>query len=184
MKNNNNNQNDPFLLENSDSNYELPIEDLIKVIFDGYKEEMPYEILIQMDFEKFERKFKSVSKFYRVLSNSNQTISVRSPIKNNTNRKWWNFHFSGGEYTTYKCGDKITIHFELDCNPAAYTPSVIQVKMRIMKALNYKPFILLGTNNDIIDTELTSLQDCIIESQTIGKRYNNKENLDDANLTT
>jgi hypothetical protein len=170
-------QNDPFLLGNDPR-----IDDLIPILFGEEFATLPFEVFIQMDLSKFETKFNSVSKFYRTLSNSNQTVGVRSPVSHNTNRKWWSYHFSGGKYTTYKCNDIISIHFELDCNPTAYTPSEIQIKMRIIKALKFKPTILTGCEPSMIH-HLSLLEDCMVETQEIGSRYGNKQNLKGSNAT-
>jgi hypothetical protein len=171
-------QNEPFSLGNDPR-----IDDLITILFGEEFTTLPFEVLIQMDISKFETKFNSVSKFYRTLSNSNQTVGVRSPVSHNTNRKWWSYHFSGGKYTTYKCNDIISIHFKLDCNPNAYTPSEIQIKMRIIKALKFKPTILTGCNKPSIIHHLSLLEDCFIETQEIGSRYGNKQNLKGSNST-
>jgi hypothetical protein len=171
-------QNEPFSLGNDPR-----IDDLIPILFGEEFATLPFEVFIQMDLSKFETRFNSVSKFYRTLSNSNQTVGVRSPVSHNTNRKWWSYHFSGGKYTTYKCNDIISIHFELDCNPNAYTPSEIQIKMRIIKALKFKPTILTGCNKPSIIHHLSLLEDCFIETQEIGSRYGNKQNLKGSNST-
>jgi len=171
-------QNEPFSLGNDPR-----IDDLIPIFFGEEFATLPFEVFIQMDLSKFETRFNSVSKFYRILSNSNQTVGVRSPVSHNTNRKWWSYHFSGGKYTTYKCNNSISIHFELDCNPTAYTPSEIQIKMRIIKALKFKPNILAGYNEPSIIHHLNLLEDCMAETQVIGSRYGNKQNLKDSNFT-
>ena len=171
------NQYEPFSLENDPR-----IDDLIPILFGEEFATLPFEIFIQMDLSKFETRFNSVSKFYRTLSNSNQTVGVRSPVSHNTNRKWWSYHFSGGKYTTYKCRDSISIHFELDCNPTAYTPSDIQIKMRIIKAFKFKPTILTGYNEPSMIHHISLLEDCIVETQEIGRRYGNKQNLKDSNF--
>jgi len=171
-------QNEPFSLGNDPR-----IDDLIPILFGEEFATLPFEVFIQMDLSKFETRFNSVSKFYRTLSNSNQTVGVRSPVSHNTNRKWWSYHFSGGKYTTYKCNDTIGIHFELDCNPTAYTPSEIQIKMRIIKALKFKPTILMGYNEASMIHHLSLLEDCLVETQEIGSRYGNKQNLKGSNST-
>jgi hypothetical protein len=159
-------QNEPFSLGNDPR-----IDDLIPLLFGEEFTTLPYEIFIQMNLLKFETRFKSVSKFYRTLSNSNQTVGVRSPVSHNTNRKWWSYHFSGGKYTTYKCDETICIHFLLDRNSASYTPSDIQIKMRIIKALKFKPTIITGYNEPSIAYQISLLDDCLTESQEIGKRF-------------
>jgi hypothetical protein len=179
MKENNTYSIRPLYLENSG---EPNIDDLIPILFGEEFATLPYEVFIQMDLSKFETRFNSVSKFYRILSNSNQTVGVRSPVSHNTNRKWWSYHFSGGKYTTYKCNDTISIHFELDCNPTAYTPSEIQIKMRIIKALKFKPTILMGYEHSMIH-HLSLLEDCLVETQEIGSRYGNKQDLKGSNST-
>jgi hypothetical protein len=172
-------QNEPFSLG---TKHEPNIDELIQILFGEEFATLPFEVFIQMELSKFEAKFNSVSKFYRTLSNSNQTVGVRSPVSHNTNRKWWSYHFSGGKYTTYKCNDTISIHFELDCNPTSYTPSEIQIKMRIIKALKFKPTILMGYEHSMIH-HLSLLEDCMVETQEIGRRYGNKQNLKGSNST-
>jgi hypothetical protein len=168
MKENKTFQKDHFSLGTT---HEPNIDELIPILFGVEFATLPFEVFIQIDISKFETKFNSVSKFYRTLSNSNQTVGVRSPVSHNTNRKWWSYHFSGGKYTTYKCNDIISIHFELDCNPNAYTPSDIQIKMRIIKALKLKPTIITGYNEPSIAYQISLLDDCLTESQEIGKRF-------------
>ena len=142
------------------------------------KTDAPYEILIEVSKDVFDRRFKSTSEFYRVLSNSNQSIGIASPVKNYTNRKWWKYHFMGGYYTTYICSDKFYINFVLDLNPNSHIPSELQVKMRILKSFKgYKPITYVGIENNQIFNLKNQFENCYGESQLIGNRYNSNDDL-------
>ena len=60
---------------------------------------------------------------------------------------------------------------------------LLQIKMRIIKALKFKPNILAGYNEPSIIHHLNLLEDCMAETQVIGSRYGNKQNLKDSNFT-
>jgi len=140
--------------------------------------EAPYEILISLGIADFQRRFKSVSALYRILSKSNQGIGIANPPPNYTNRKWWKYHFSGGLYRTHYCGDMIHIHFILDMNEATTIPSELQVKMRILKSFKgYKPEIMVGINNPLLYRTARLYLDCYSRTQIIGNRYNDSDEL-------
>ena len=140
--------------------------------------EAPYEILISLDIGDFQRRFKSVSALYRILSKSNQGIGITNPTQNYTNRKWWRYHFNGGEYRTYYCENMIHIHFLLDIYEDTTIPSEVQMKMRILKSFKgYKPLILVGVNNKILQQTARTLFKCYSRIQIIGDRYNISDEL-------
>jgi len=140
--------------------------------------EAPYEILISLGIDDFQRRFKSVSALYRILSKSNQGIGITNPTLNHTNRKWWRYHFYGGLYRTHYCDDKIHIHFILDMNDDTTIPSELQVKMRILKSFKgYKPFILVGVNNSMLHQTARPFLNCYSRTQIIGDRYNDSDDL-------
>ena len=159
------------------NNDEVNFHDLFP-LFQRTEPFAPYEILISLKNDDFNRRFNSVSTLYRILSNSNQSVGISSPTKNHTNRKWWKYHFSGGYYNTYNCSEYKHIHFVLDMTPDSHLPSELQVKMRILKGFKgYKPSIILGVNNDLIKLDTLRYQQCYTESQTIGERYNDNTDL-------
>ena len=140
--------------------------------------EAPYEILISLSLDEFQRRFKSVSAFYRLLSKSYQGIGIVNPTPNYTNRKWWKYHFYGGLYRTHYCDDIIHIHFILDMNDDTTIPSELQVKMRILKSFKgYKPLIMVGINNHLLNRTVRPYLDCYTKTQIIGNRYNDSDEL-------
>ncbi len=168
-------QNNLFSLGNDGT--QIPSKDLY-LLYRLPKTDAPYEILIEVSKDVFDRRFKSTSEFYRVLSNSNQSIGIASPVKNYTNRKWWKYHFKGGYYTTYNCSDKFYINFVLDLNPNSHIPSELQVKMRILKSFKgYKPITYVGIENNQIFNLKFQFENCYGESQLIGSRYNSNHDL-------
>ena len=164
-------------MNNMNNNDEVHFDDLFP-LFQRTEQFAPYEILISVKTDDFNRRFNSVSTLYRILSNSNQSVGISSPTKNHTNRKWWRYHFSGGYYNTYTCNEYKHIHFVLDMNPDTPLPSELQVKMRILKGFKgYKPTIRAGVNNDFIKLDTLRYQECYTETQTIGDRYNENTEL-------
>lgn len=140
--------------------------------------EAPYEILISLGIDDFQRRFKSVSALYRILSKSNQGIGITNPTLNHTNRKWWRYHFNGGEYRTHYCENMIHIHFILDMNEDTAIPSEVQMKMRILKSFKgYKPFILVGVNNTTLQQTAREFLNCYSRTQIIGDRYTDSDDL-------
>lgn len=140
--------------------------------------EAPYEILISLSIDDFQRRFKSVSALYRILSKSNQGIGIPNPTLNHTNRKWWRYHFNGGEYRTHYCENMIHIHFILDMNEDTTIPSELQVKMRILKSFKgYKPIILVGVNSTMLHQTTDPFLNCYSRTQIIGDRYNDSDEL-------
>lgn len=140
--------------------------------------EAPYEILISLKYDDFNTRFSSVSDFYKILSQSNQSIGVSNPTKNFTNRKWWNYHFSGGHFFTYKCGEDLHIHIVLNRNENCLLPSEIQVKMRIIKAFRgFKPNIVVGINNTLLYRTAYGYRKCSTTIQYLGDSIPEKDEL-------
>ena len=152
--------------EMSDEN----VKKLIDMIFSD-EEIITYEILIALKADIFQKKYKSVAEFYRVLSNSNQSFGIGTAKQSNTNRNWWKSHFMGGHYKTYNCNDILYIYFNLETVPNTKKPNEIQLRNRIAKALKYKPVILSGYRNLEIKNILEKIENCYSSTQYIGKHY-------------
>lgn len=146
------------------------VKKLIDMIFSD-EEIITYEVLVALKSDIFQKKYKSVAEFYRVLSNSNQSFGIGTAIQSNTNRNWWKSLFMGGHYKTYNCNDILYIYFNLETVPNTKKPNEIQLRNRIAKALKYKPIILSGYRNLEIKNILKKIENCYSSTQYIGKHY-------------
>ena len=125
-----------------------------------------YEILLEIDLEKFSKMVGSASKLYRMMSNSNQTTGYIQ------NRKWWSKYFIGGEYFTYQTDDKIYIHYKLELTDKDKLPSELQIKWRFAKAMRGLRFeVSLGLPNHSGTKKLIQVQEYLTEHRYIGLWY-------------
>ena len=125
-----------------------------------------YEILLEIDLEKFSKMVGSASKLYRMMSNSNQTTGYIQ------NRKWWSKYFIGGEYFTYQTDDKIYIHYKLELTDKEKLPTELQIKWRFAKAMRGLRFeVSLGLKNPSGIQKLTQVQEYLTEHRYIGLWY-------------
>ena len=167
-----------LLTENLHQYESEPYLDEVVPMFRLPHADAPFEVLISLRTDDFNRYFKSVSELYRVLSQSNQFLGYSSSSKKFTNKKWWKYHFNGGHYTIYRCGENMHIHFCLKRKESINPPSEIQVKMRITKGFKgFKPFILVGVNNTELYRTAYGYRNCPHKIQFIGERYSQKESL-------
>ena len=125
-----------------------------------------YEILLEIDLEKFSKMVGSASKLYRMMSNSNQTTGYIQ------NRKWWSKYFIGGEYFTYQTDEKIYIHYKLELTDKDKLPSDLQIKWRFAKAMRGLRFeVSLGLKNPSGTQKLIQVQEYLTEHRYIGLWY-------------
>ena len=155
----------PFSLDFTGGSNPLIIEQDSNVL---YQTDHPYqyEILLEIDLEKFLKMVGSASKLYRMMSNSNQTTGYIQ------NRKWWSKHFIGGEYYTYQTDDKIYIHYKLELTDKDKLPSDLQIKWRFAKAMRGLRFeVSLGLKNPSGTQKLIQVQEYLTEHRYIGLWY-------------
>lgn len=155
----------PFSLDFTGGSNPLIIEQDSNVL---YQTDHPYqyEILLEIDLEKFSKMVGSASKLYRMMSNSNQTTGYIQ------NRKWWSKYFIGGEYFTYQTDDKIYIHYKLELTDKDKLPSELQIKWRFAKAMRGLRFeVNLGLKNPSGIHKLTQVQEYLTEHRYIGLWY-------------
>ena len=155
----------PFSLDFTGGSNPLIIEQDSNVL---YQTDHPYqyEILLEIDLEKFSKMVGSASKLYRMMSNSNQTTGYIQ------NRKWWSKYFIGGEYFTYQTDDKIYIHYKLELTDKDKLPSELQIKWRFAKAMRGLRFeVSLGLKNHSGEQKLTQVQEYLTEHRYIGLWY-------------
>ena len=155
----------PFSLDFTGGSNPLIIEQDSNVL---YQTDHPYqyEILLEIDLEKFSKMVGSASKLYRMMSNSNQTTGYIQ------NRKWWSKYFIGGEYYTYQTDDKIYIHYKLELTDKDKLPSELQIKWRFAKAMRGLRFeVSLGLPNHSGIQKLIQVQEYLTEHRYIGLWY-------------
>jgi hypothetical protein len=155
----------PFSLDFTGGSNPLIIEQDSNVL---YQTDHPYqyEILLEIDLEKFSKMVGSASKLYRMMSNSNQTTGYIQ------NRKWWSKYFIGGEYFTYQTDDKIYIHYKLELTDKDKLPSELQIKWRFAKAMRGLRFeVSLGLKNPSGTQKLIQVQEYLTEHRYIGLWY-------------
>lgn len=125
-----------------------------------------YSFLLSFDKESFELKHKSSSKWYRILSNSNQTTGYMS------NRQFWSETFIGGKYNTIECGNEIILHFVLELKDLGKIPNELGMRLRIGKTSKGIKYNLILNNLSEIEEKLFEYQKCISTIRNIGKWYN------------
>ena len=155
----------PFSLDFTGGSNPLIIEQDSNVL---YQTDHPYqyEILLEIDLEKFSKMVGSASKLYRMMSNSNQTTGYIQ------NRKWWSKYFIGGEYFTYQTDEKIYIHYKLELTDKDKLPSDLQIKWRFAKAMRGLRFeVSLGLKNPSGTQKLIQVQEYLTEHRYIGLWY-------------
>ena len=155
----------PFSLDFTGGSNPLIIEQDSNVL---YQTDHPYqyEILLEIDLEKFSKMVGSASKLYRMMSNSNQTTGYIQ------NRKWWSKYFIGGEYFTYQTDEKIYIHYKLELTDKDKLPSDLQIKWRFAKAMRGLRFeVSLGSPNKTGTQKLIQVQEYLTEHRYIGLWY-------------
>jgi hypothetical protein len=136
----------------------------------GYSQILEYCFLLIFEKESFISKHKSSSKWYRVLSNSNQTTGYKS------NRLFWSETFVGGKYNTIECENEIILHFTLELNESVKPPNELGMRLRIGKTSKGVKYNLILNNTSEIEESLFKYQNCNSTLRNIGKWYNNTTN--------
>lgn len=125
-----------------------------------------YCFLLYFEKESFISKHKSSSKWYRVLSNSNQTTGYKS------NRLFWSENFVGGKYNTIVCENQIILHFTLELKESAKPPNELGMRLRIGKTSKGLKYTLILNNTSEIEKLLSNYKNCNSTIRHIGKWYN------------
>jgi hypothetical protein len=126
-------------------------------------------IEIQCDTRDFDKKMKSVSDFYRKLSNGKNSLGG----PHQTNRRWWSRCINGGNYYYRKNESQTEILFNLELKTDNLLGVKIQFLSRIKKLL---PFSIVRFGGDELMENLTERftikeQGCIKGTQFIGTHY-------------
>jgi hypothetical protein len=126
--------------------------------------------LISFEKEKFFKRYKSSSNWFRTLSNSNQVVGYES------NRKYWKDNFLGGIYTTIECDRNIILYFVLEKKNFGSSINELNLKSRITK-ISFGFFNDLIFNNELeIENYLLDFQNCFFTKRNIGEWYKKPTN--------
>jgi len=126
-------------------------------------------IEIQCNTKKFETNMKSVSDFYRKLSNSKMSLGGVQQ----SNRHWWSRSIIGGIYYYRKTESNIEILFNVELKTENILGVKLQFYSRIKKLL---PFSIVKIGGDelmenLTERFITKEQDCFKGNQLIGTYY-------------
>jgi hypothetical protein len=130
-----------------------------------------FYFLVSFDKNKFLKKYKSSSKWFRTLSNSNQILGYE------TNRKFWKDNFLGGFYMTFDCDTQIVLYFVLEKKSISSSINELSLKSRIIKT-SFGIYNHVIFNNELeIENYLLDFQNCISIKRNIGDWYKKSTNL-------
>lgn len=117
----------------------------------------------------FDKTMKSPSAFYRMLSNSKQSLG--GPRQ--TNRCWWKRTIQGGSYSYRKTDDVIEILFNVELKSENLLGVKLQFLSRIKKMLPFSTVKIGGDEllQNYTERFVTNEQGCSKGTQFIGDKY-------------